>query len=179
MWSRPISRWWVFKLSNSRLKTKKDDARHFQMLGYENIHIFSLKLFSFSNLKLNCSGLYSLEIWINFIKVLVISYTVKLSKVVFCGIVSTYSTLWKKSWRNDSSAGYFFLFLFARHVSLSYSLFSTHALYRCFPRTVYPLPFNQYKGQHYTYEIGGTVFKHVLRESEGKPSVISKASVSW
>lgn len=42
-----------------------------------------------------------------------------------------------------------------------------------------PLPFIKYKGQHYAYKIGGTVAKYVLRESEGKPNVISKASVSW
>lgn len=47
-----------------------------------------LKLFSVSNWKLICSGLYNPEIWIYFVyKVLIISYIINMAKVLSFGIL--------------------------------------------------------------------------------------------
>lgn len=97
MWSRPIDigdEYLNYQIVSLKLrKVISGIFKCWDMKIY--IYFFPLKLFTFSCLKLIflVSTDCRLEIWIDFIQVLVISYAVRLSKVVFCGISYIYSTL--------------------------------------------------------------------------------------
>lgn len=120
MWSRPIDigdEYLNYQIVS--LKLRKMISGIFKCWDMKiYIYFFPLKLFTFSCLKLIflVSTDCRLEIWIDFIQVLVISYAVRLSKVVFCGISYIYSTLWKKTWRNDTSAGFFFFYFYLQGI---------------------------------------------------------------